>query len=174
MRWLDGITDSIDMNLSKIQEMVKDRRAWHAAVHGVSKCQTGLSNQTITNGVRSPCFQANKAEPPKVKNRTAHCSTPSVRPAAWDCTELTTTGCTSAYADTHMHVCAWTHTCPIFFFIKRLQVLVPHGRWTAEMGREQNSTFFRREHGNESEYEEMGEDSPRTKKGSQSVYSSFC
>ena len=43
-RWLDGITDSMDMGLSRLQEMVKDREAWHAAVHGVTKRQTQLSN----------------------------------------------------------------------------------------------------------------------------------
>ena len=54
MRWLDGITDSMNMNLSELPEMVMDREAWRAVIHGVAKSRTRLSNRTELNNAHQP------------------------------------------------------------------------------------------------------------------------
>ena len=62
MRWLDGINDSMNMSFSKLQEMVKDRKAWHAVVHGVTKSRTWLSDGTATTN--SICCRASLGTTP--------------------------------------------------------------------------------------------------------------
>ena len=57
MRWLDGITDSIDMSLSKLRELVMDREAWHAAIHGVPMSRTRLTGWTELRQLHRPSFK---------------------------------------------------------------------------------------------------------------------
>ena len=70
MRWLDGITDLMDVSLSELQEILMDRKAWHAAAHGVSMNQTQLSNWTIA---RIYCIAQGKCfKRPKKRRRIRH------------------------------------------------------------------------------------------------------
>ena len=89
IRWLEGITDSMDMSLSKLQDMVEDRKTWHAAVHGVKKSRRQLSSWTTPPSMSLPCTQTQDlkcSRPPLAKGNIAQRCSPHW---AIDCTPQT-------------------------------------------------------------------------------------